>query len=229
MAAEAQIVLKRVGRSVIDVPIVGTAPLIVHQFGEKARHIMLAAQMGEVAEREPKNPDQLYKDSMYPLDPAADGTERYGFPAVAFKAAIINGARFFKGSKLTMEGLKASVFVQGEGSQMLVPLLQAVTTDAGELIEQAKPAEPRPREDTVRNASGVADIRFRGEYWPWSAMIRVVYVTRQLTAESVVNLVDAAGLGGVGEWRPSSKTSKTGVYGTWSVPEGVSIQARELK
>jgi hypothetical protein len=75
------------------------------------------------------------------------------------------------------------------------------------------------REDTVRNATGVADIRFRGEFWPWAAVLNVVYVPSMVDVTSILALIDAAGMGGVGEWRPASKESKTGQYGTWMVPE----------
>jgi hypothetical protein len=220
--------LKRIGRNLALVPIVGTAPLIVHQFGAKARGIMLAAQMGETVEREPKNPEQLYLDSMYPLPEGPKGEVRWGFPAVAFKASIVGAARHFKGSKLTMELLKTSIFVQGEGSDMLVPLHAELVDEVGKLIEKPGYSVPSMREDTVRNQTGVADIRFRGSYNPWAAILPVVYISGQMSLSSLVNLVDAAGLGGVGEWRPSSKMSKTGVYGTFYVPEGVEVKEVKL-
>jgi len=36
--------------------------------------------------------------------------------------------------------------------------------------------------------------------------------------------VDAAGINGVGEWRPASKESNTGSYGTWQVPDGADVR-----
>jgi hypothetical protein len=207
----AEIELKRVGRVMARIPVEGTAPLIVNKFSAKAMQIMLDKQMGEAVQREPKNPEQLFRDSLHVLPPA-DGQDRYGFPATGFKAAMVNAARYFKGSKITMELLKQAIYVRGEGSGMLVPLLDGTA-----------PAVPKMRQDNVRNASGVADIRFRGEFWPWSATLEVVYVSGLLSLGSIVALADAAGLGGVGEWRPASKESKTGVYGTWHVPDSADI------
>jgi hypothetical protein len=168
-----------------------------HQFTAKARQMMLDKQMGKTVQREPKSPEELYQASLYPME----GDDGYGFPAVAFKAAIVDGCRYFKGSKLTMTAAKQMIFVKGEGGDMLVPL-------AG---------QPKMREDTVRNATGVADIRFRGEFWPWRATLRIVFVPSMIDLSSIVALVDAAGMGGVGEWRPASKEAKTGMYGTWRV------------
>lgn len=192
----AEITLKRIGRAMASIQIEGTAPLIVNKFSAKARQIMLDKQMGKTVQRQPKSPEELYEASLYPMS-----NERYGFPAVAFKAAVVDGVRYFKGSKLTMTGAKQMIFVKGEGADMLVPLT----------------GMPKMREDTVRNATGVADIRFRGEFWPWSATLEIVYVPSMIDVSSILALVDAAGMGGVGEWRPASKESKTGSYGTWHV------------
>jgi hypothetical protein len=43
-----------------------------------------------------------------------------------------------------------------------------------------------------------------------------------LSAESVIAIVDAAGLGGVGEWRPSK--AKTGLYGTFEVDPSFGVE-----
>jgi hypothetical protein len=193
-----EITLKRIGRAMAPIKISGTAPLIVNKFSAKARQIMLDKQMGRTVQRQPKAPEELYQASLYPM-----GDEVFGFPAVAFKAAIVDGARYFKGSKITMTGLKQMIFIKGEGAEMLVRL----------------EGVPKMREDTVRNATGVADIRFRGEFWPWAAVLNVVYVPSMIDVTSILALVDAAGMGGVGEWRPASKESKTGQFGTWTVPD----------
>ena len=53
---------------------------------------------------------------------------------------------------------------------------------------------------------GGSDLRYRPEFWPWSAELTVTYVTSALTRGSVLSLIDAGGLGvGVGEWRPERK------------------------
>lgn len=192
----AEIQLERIGRQELSIEIKGTAPLIVNRFDEKARQMMLDAQMGKTrTKKPPKDPEANFQASMYRLP---DGG--YGFPAAGFKAAIVGGARYFDG--ITMTSLKAGLFVIGAGPEQLVPL---------------KCSEPEMREDAVRNTSGVADLRFRAQFTEWGATLRVLYIPLMLSAESVVALVDAGGFGGIGEWRPSAPKSYTGSYGTFAV------------
>lgn len=193
-APVAAINLERIKRDVIEVPIVGTAPLIVHRFDEKAKQIMLEAQQTKTRKKkEAKDPVADFERSMHRL---ADGG--HGFPAVGFKAAIVDAARLYDGVKMTE--LKAALHVIGEGNEQLVRLAAA---------------DPRMREDSVRVGMGTADLRYRAQYDEWAAVLTIRYIPSQISAASVVALVDAAGLGGIGEWRPSK--AKTGIYGTFEV------------
>lgn len=190
--------LKRLARVTFTVPIRGTAPLIVNRWSEKAKAMMLTSQQSKAkAKRPPKDPYADFEASRYRMPDGRDG-----FPATAFKAAIVHSARLFDKS-LTQVIMKQTVIVGGEGPDQLVPIVGEATM----------------REDTPRNASGVADLRYRAQFWPWSAVLTVVCVQDQFDNDSVVALVDAAGIGGVGEWRPTSPKSATGTYGTFEVVE----------
>lgn len=192
----ASINLQRIERGRIEVPIVGTSPLIVHRFDEKAKEMMLAAQQTKTrAKKEPKDPVACFERSRYRL---ADGAD--GFPAVGFKAAMVDAARLFDGVKMTE--LRAALHVVGEGVEQLIRI---------------EADEPRMREDTVRVGMGTADLRYRAEYSPWSATLVVNFVPSMISVESVFAIVDAAGMGGIGEWRPSK--AKTGIYGTFQVAD----------
>lgn len=190
------LVLRRVEFVTVEVDVEGISPLICHRWSEKARTMMRDKQMGKaVTKKAPKDPETDFHGSLYHLEGGG-----YGMPATAFKSAIVDGARQFDG--LTMEAMKRSIFVEGEGSEQLVQIV----------------GEPVMREDFTRNETGVADIRYRGEFWPWSATLTVVYNTAFLAPESVVNLIDAGGmLSGIGEWRPSSKKARNGSYGRFRV------------
>lgn len=188
--------LRRLERVVFEVPISGTAPLIVNRWSEKAKAMMLEAQQTKArAKKDPKDPVANFEASRYRMDDGRDG-----FPATAFKASIVHAGRLFDG--VTQVALKQTVIVMGEGKDQLVPL------EYGEVTM---------REDTPRNASGVADLRYRAQFWPWSAVLKVRVIKGQFDHESVLALVDAAGVGGVGEWRPTSPKSATGTFGTFEV------------
>ena len=183
-------------RQTIEVPIIGVSPLIPHRWSEKARGMMRAKQMGSKAQalREAKDPEAEAEASLYRLP---DG--RPGMPATAFKAATTAAARLYSG--VTMASLKTALFVIGEGDDQLVPIEGPMTM----------------REDTPRNSGGTADLRYRYAFFPWSAVLRVTFLPSLIDAESVVNLIDAGGNGGVGDWRPSAPKSMTGTFGRYEV------------
>lgn len=195
---EGVIALKRLQRAYSEIPIVGITPLIAHRWSEKARRMMLDAQQGKPTQKIAKDPQADFESCRYRLD---DGTD--GFPATAFKTAVADAARHF--DKLTIVQVKQSLFIEGvvcANGDELVPILSE---------------PPTMREDMVRVGAGTADIRYRPQYWPWKAVLRIRYLPHLITEESLVALVDAAGNGGIGEWRPSSPKGKSGNYGRFEV------------
>lgn len=183
----------RIAAETIAVPIIGTTPLIVHRFSEKAKRIMLDNMQGRKNPKEHKDPEAEYEAALYRLK-----DDRYGFPTIGFKAATVGGARFY--SQITMTGLRQCIFFRGEASPdgMLTPI----------------EGEPHMREDVVRVNRGGTDLRYRPEFSEWSATLLVTYVKSMLTRDSVVELINAGGMGvGVGEWRPE----KGGDFGTFEV------------
>lgn len=194
-AETATIQIDRIAAETITVPIIGTSPLIVHRFSEKAKQQMLDNMQGRKTPKTPKDPAAEYEAAFYRLK---DGG--YGFPAVAFKAATVEASRFY-GKDVTKVGLRQFVFVQGE-----------VGVDGQALVRIE--GEPRMREDVVRVGRGGTDLRYRPEFAEWKTVLEVIYVTSALTRTSVLSLIDAAGMGvGVGEWRPE----KDGTFGTYQI------------
>jgi hypothetical protein len=201
-----QLILERISDQTLRVPIVGHSPLIPHKWSEKARRMMRDKQTSAAgtirSAKEPKNPQQDADDCCYWLP---DG--RPGMPATAFKSAIVEASRYFEG--VTMTALKRIIFVEGIGPDMLVPIVTPIDPATG------KQTEPKLREDTPRNSGGTADLRYRNVFADWSAVLVVRFVPKVIPAQSILSLVDAAGRGGVGDWRPGSPKSNTGVYGTF--------------
>lgn len=201
-----QITIDRIAAETMRVPIVGTAPLIVHAFSEKAKRQMLDAQQGRAKVKEKRDPQADYEASFYRLAPGAAASE-YGFPVVAFKAATIGAARFYD-KRVTMTALRQFLFMRGvmssACSQQLVPII----------------GEPKLREDMVRVGQGT-DLRYRPEFLDWSATLTVTFVTSVLSRGSVLSLIDAGGLGvGVGEWRPE----KRGEFGTYRIDQAAGVE-----
>jgi len=193
----AEIHISRIGTETIMVPILGTMPLIVSRFSEKAKRQMLGAQQGVRVPKEARDPEAEYQAAFHHTK---DG---YGFPVVAFKSATVGAARFF-GRDVKMTELRAFIFMRGALSEK----------DTQALVEIH--GTPRMREDVVRLAgpSRSADLRYRPEFPEWTTELEVTYVTSSLSRDSLLSLIDAGGMGiGVGEWRPERK----GDFGTYCI------------
>jgi hypothetical protein len=194
--------ITKIGTERLRIPIVGTSPLIVHRWSEKAKLELLESQQGKKKAKEPRDPQAEYEASLYRMA-LEKGGEGFGFPSLAFKSAVVETFRFFDKS-VTKVLLMQSVFVHG-------------------ILTKADPAplipltgEPVLREDVVRIGMNGTQTRYRGEFTEWSAVLDLTYVTATLDRDSLLSLVDAAGMFvGVGEWRPE----KAGESGTFALQE----------
>jgi hypothetical protein len=190
----------------LRVPIVGTSPLIMHRFSEKAKRQMLDAMQGRKTPKQPKDPEAEYLAAFYRFEPSG-----YGHPAIAFKDATVSAARFYDKS-VTMTGLRQCIWFIGE-----------IGADGIQLVRVD--GEPQMREDVVRVGNKGADLRYRPEFRQWAAVLDVTYVRSALTRNSVLSLIDAGGMGvGVGEWRPE----KGGDFGTYRVDSDRDAEALEI-
>lgn len=194
--ADATVSIDRIESAQLLVPIVGTSPLIMHRFSEKAKLQMLDAMQGKKTPKQAKDPEAEYQAAFYRLK----GDSGYGFPSTAFKLATVSAARFY-GKDVSMASLKQFLFFGGEMGdewEYLVPIH----------------GEPQMREDVVRVGNGGTDLRYRPIFPEWQATLEVSYIKSALTEGSVLSLIDAGGMGvGVGEWRPEKK----GNFGTYKV------------
>lgn len=199
-----QVNITKIASETLLVPILGTMPLIVHNFSEKAKRQMLDAQQGRKTPKIARDPQAEYEAAFYRTK------EGYGFPVTAFKAATVGAARFY-GKDVRMTELRQFIFMRGEISDNDPQALVAIH------------GEPRMREDVVRlgGMSRSADLRYRPEFPEWTATLETTYVTSSLSRESVLSLIDAGGLGiGVGEWRPE----KRGEFGTYRIDPSREIE-----
>lgn len=185
----------------VTIRIVGDTPLIMHAWSEKAKRMMLEAQMGVAKgkKKEAKNPVDDFIRSMYWLTPMPeDGTmesfeeaiangARFGFPVTAFKQAAISAAYRMGWAKDKMS-MRGAFFIDSDENGMI-----EIHSDT-----------PEMREDMVKVGMGTADIRYRGEFKNWYADLTISYNENgQYSLENIVNIINAGGyVCGVGEWRP---------------------------
>lgn len=185
----------------LQVPIIGDSPLITHAWSEKALRQMADKQQKKAtAGREAKDPWADFCGSLYwlserPEKPTEAEVEagRFGIPAIAFKAAAVTACTSI--GSITKVAARQAFHVEGEFVEIIGP-------------------PPSMREDVARVGMGTADLRYRGEFKPWSAVLTVKFNANLMSASQVVNLFQTAGFAvGVGEWRPE----RDGPYGRFHV------------
>lgn len=185
--------------------IVGDAPLVCNRWSEKAKKQMQDKQGGKSrGPREAKKPDEVFEAARHRLSDGSDG-----IPALALKKCAVAGARHIQG--VTMTESRGTFFVMADDP----------ATGLIRLIAD----EPTMRTDMVRNETGVADIRYRPEYFPWAADVRVLWDSKALTPEMLLSLFSSGGFHcGIGEWRPE-KSGNT--FGQFHV-EGAPVQRERV-
>jgi len=194
------------------------SPLIVLRFSEKAQNMMLNKQTGEAsAGKEPKNPLELFRQAAY-----RDG-DGFLFPAVCFKAACVSCANDIEEKQTEMRrAFHVHGDVGGEFVRIIAPPITSPVTEWDEKYADELKWEHAHgcsmRMDPVRNASGVADLRFRAFFPTWAMNLSIDYNQNIISLEQLLMLFTVAGFGnGVGEWRVGAKQSKTGTYGRWKI------------
>ena len=145
----------------VTIRIVGDTPLIMHAWSEKAKRMMLEAQMGiaKGKKKEAKNPVDDFIRSMYWLTPMPeDGTMEsfeeaiengawFGFPVTAFKQAAISAAYRMGWAKDKMS-MRGAFFIDSDENGMI-----EIHSDAPEIrvsmgvftAEVASPPEKPPK------------------------------------------------------------------------------------
>lgn len=221
MATNTKINIIPLKKDIVRVTIVGTTPLIVHNWAEKEKREMLEKQTGKKTgkKHEIKIPMNDFMNSLHWLtekpengktdeeaeqiwDEAVSNGARFGFPVTGIKQSILTGA-YRAGLDVKMTELRGVMYMTGA--------TEVSTNDIAEIIGPT----PEIREDMVRvgGVSKSADIRYRAEFKEWQIPFNIQYHSDgKYTIEQLVNLINYGGFYvGIGEWRPE-KDGQNGMY-----------------
>jgi hypothetical protein len=207
--ADRELVIPAIRVERLVLTLVGDSPLICHRWSEKAKKEMVDKQTKRARQaKEAKDPLVDFRESLYWLTEKPDLTDqalldfiareacRFGFPAIAFKAAAVDACTHV--DAMTKVAARGVFHIDAE-------------------ILEIEGSKPRPREDMVRVGMGTADIRYRGQFDEWRVRVPIRYNGAVYTAEQITNLFNVAGFSvGVGDWRPA----RDGSFGLFHV-EGV--------
>ena len=203
------------------VTIVGTTPLIVHNWDDKAKQMMLDKQMGKAKKKghEIKVPVNDFMNSLYWLSEKPKNGEtseeaesiwidavkenpKFGFRLDGIKKSIASGA-YRSGVVKDKVSVFGSFFIEGA--------TDSSTPDLAEIIGPV----PEMREDMVRVGNGSADIRYRAEFKHWKIPLIIKCNARgKYSLEQILDFFNLGGFAcGIGEWRPE----KSGQFGMYEV------------
>jgi hypothetical protein len=208
----ATVEIKPMELQTVDITIVGTTPLIIHAWSDKAKQMMLDKQRGKAtkSKHEIKIPVNDFMAACYWLteqpELGADDEEaeanyeaaiaagaKFGFPVTGIKQSAIMGAKR-GGLDVVATELRGSFFLEGA--------TEASTNDIAEIISEP----PTMREDMVKvgGMSKTADIRYRPQFDNWEIPMRMTYnVNGKYSLEQLLNCFNVGGFAcGIGEWRP---------------------------
>jgi hypothetical protein len=172
-------------------------------FGKKAREMMREKQAaGSTAAKGKKRAAKDFEANFKEAQHRA--TKGWcGIPASALRNALVDACRIVNYHKTIA---KKAIFIEADGFDAVegTPLVRLYADSKGKLMD----AKPKHVEHTVRNATGVADIRVRAMFESWQAKVRVRFDADLFTPADVANLMLRAGLQvGIGEGRADSPNS----------------------
>lgn len=186
--------------------IVGSTPLIVHAWSQKAKLEMLSKQTKATKPgKEARDPERDFVDSLYEMN-----GEGYGFPATGVKNCILSAAHKDKG--VARSSVLQALFINAEMVRARPALAGAICDMPLVRIHGGK---PEMREDMTKIGSGlnkIANLAYRGQFTFWAMKITGQFNPVVLTAEALSFLVQESGLAsGLGEWRNERK----GMFGAF--------------
>lgn len=180
-------------RARIKLRVRGTTPLVMNNWSEKSLKMMEDKQGGECVTKGAKRPKDCYEAAFYFIATKKGQPKRYGFPAVAFKCAMVSACSFVDG--VTKVLARGALFVIAQVAGMVE--INGTLTDHGGTFNRMP----------VRNASGVADLRYRPMFDAgWTADLEIEFDPSNLKPGQVVNMLNRGGFHiGIGEGRPEKR------------------------
>lgn len=184
--------------------IIGFAPFMQARFSEKTKTMMREKmESGQTQKKgKAKSPRKFEDDFLAAQYISTEGWN--GIHAGAFRMALISACRLVN-FKMTLA--KLTLFIEADGFDKYdgTPLVRIY-------------GKPVKDERSVRNATGVVDIRARPRWDKWHAILRIRFDTDQFNLIDVSNLLSRVGLQvGIGEGRPDSKQSAGLGFGLFTI------------
>lgn len=202
-----QVTIKAPNFVTLEIPIVGTAPLVSNNFSQEVRNSIEAEMAGGAPAKtankkkikEAKDFEKQFQGSLHRGE-----SGEYGMPASSFRAAMIRACAFL-GVEMTLA--KGCVFIEEDcfeaGTQTPLVVLDSV---------------PIMSVDPVRLGTSMGMVA-RGRYpVGWKVNLKIRYDADRFSHDTIANIVARAGISvGIGAGRPFSTMSAGQGWGTFRI------------
>jgi hypothetical protein len=193
---QGEIIIERLSVGEAQVWIKGQTPLIYNAMSAKVKGELLMPKgrksTAEKATTLKHEPMEEYRASVYRRDAA--GATRLVFPAVAFKNAAIGAVRHINAG-VSMVQMKQLLWVSGDTVDVYgIPQLHMSVTRSADM-------------------NRTPDIRTRAILPEWCCLLRIKFVSPNMTDTAVARLLEAGGLlNGVGDFRQEKGKGNYGQF-----------------
>jgi hypothetical protein len=193
---QGEIIIERLSVGEAQVWIKGQTPLIYNAMSAKVKGELLMPKgrksTAEKATTLKHEPMEEYRASVYRRD--VSGATRLVFPAVAFKNAAIGAVRHINAG-VSMVQMKQLLWVSGDTVDVYgIPQLHMSVTRSADM-------------------NRTPDIRTRAILPEWCCLLRIKFVSPNMTETAVARLLEAGGLlNGVGDFRQEKGKGNYGQF-----------------
>lgn len=187
---EEPIRVQQINLSVVSFKITGTSPLLMDKFPDEAKKQITEKQMGKSQTK--KKPRDIEKEMQEAVHKTQEGD--IGFPAIGFKAGLIEstsfiGDKFF--SKKLLKGIQIINSVDG-----LVPI--------------------KFKKQDILEHSIQSNTKYTPQFHEWNCILQIQFDENNISKQDLANLINYAGFYyGVGIWSPRCKSG--GNYGMYKL------------
>ncbi len=187
---EEGVVVQPINLSVVSFKITGTSPLLMDKFPDEAKKQITEKQMGKSQTK--KKPRDIEKEMQEAVHKTKEGD--IGFPAIGFKAGLIESTSFI-GDKFF--------------SKKLLKGIQIINSVDGLIPVQFK------KQDVLEH-SIQSNTKYTPQFHEWGCTLQIQFDENNISKEDLANLINYAGFYyGVGIWSPRCKSG--GNYGMYKL------------
>lgn len=198
--SETKIEIPEIKISTFPITLVGTSPLLVQKFSEKAKRMMEEKQQKKATNaKEARNPEAEFLASLYEI-PGSKG-KKFGIPVSGIKNCAVSACRFISDIPMTVARGAFHILCEPHG---------LVEIDGSAPVMDTRTVK-------IGGFKKIAMMRYRGRFDEWSCTFKVTFNNAVISTSQIVNLFENAGFSvGLCEYRPE----KNGNCGMFTVKKG---------